>query len=137
MTAERYVLDTSAVLALIEDEAGADRVEALFAEGRVILPFVVLLETYYMTLRERGEEEADRRYAMLRQLQADLLWEVDEPTLLVAARMKATGSVSLADALIAAFAQRHDAVLVHKDPEYESLGSEVRLEALPYKPRQG
>ena len=136
MTAELYVLDTSALLALIEDEAGADRVETLLREGRVILPFVVLLEVYYLSLRERGEEEADRRYAMLKRLRAEALWQVDEPTLLSAGRLKATGSVSFADALIAAFAQRHDAVLVHKDPEYESLAREVKLEALPYKPKR-
>jgi predicted nucleic acid-binding protein len=37
--------------------------------------------------------------------------------------------------MIAAFAQRENAVLVHKDPEYEALSEEVELEALPYKTR--
>ena len=60
------------------------------------------------------------------------LWAVDEPTLLTAARFKATARVSFADALIAAFAVRHEAILVHKDPEYEALGDRVSLEALPY-----
>jgi len=42
----RYLLDTSAVLTLIEDEPGADRVEALLRErgAGVLLPFPVLLE---------------------------------------------------------------------------------------------
>jgi predicted nucleic acid-binding protein len=40
---------------------------------------------------------------------------------------------SLADALVAAFAVREDAVLVHNDPEFDKLADQVSLEALPYK----
>ena len=131
----RYLLDTSAILALIEDEAGADRVEALLREHGedVLLPFAVIMEATYITLREAGEAVAERRYALMRQLPCTELWAVDEPTLLTAARFKATARVSFADALIAAFAVRHEAILVHKDPEYEALGDRVLLESLPYK----
>ena len=45
-----YVLDTSAVLALIENEAGAERVEEILRTQRVLLPFLVSLEIYYLTL---------------------------------------------------------------------------------------
>jgi len=41
--------------------------------------------------------------------------------------------VSFADALIAAFAVRSSAILVHKDPEFEILADQVRQESLPYK----
>ena len=60
------------------------------------------------------------------------LWSVDEPTLLTAARFKAGYHLSLAEALIAAFACRHEAILVHKDPEFEAL-EQVPQEPLPYK----
>lgn len=130
-----YLLDTSAIFAMIEDEAGADRTEHLLRHQRVLLPFVVLLEIYYITLQERGEDEANSRYAMLRALEIGLLTEVTEPVLLRAAQMKAHTRVSLADAIIAAFAAVHGAVLVHKDPEFNALKDHVRLEALPYKPR--
>jgi predicted nucleic acid-binding protein len=63
------------------------------------------------------------------------LWEAGEFTLLTAARFKATHHLSLADAIIAAFAQRQGAILIHKDPEFEALSSEVPQEALPYKNR--
>jgi len=62
-------------------------------------------------------------------------WCADEATVLTAGRMKARNAVSLADALIAAFAKQRGAVLVHKDSEYESLAGEVELEPLPYKER--
>ncbi len=41
--------------------------------------------------------------------------------------------MSFADALIAAFTRRSGAVLLHKDPEDESLAGVLPMEALPYK----
>jgi predicted nucleic acid-binding protein len=131
-----YLLDTSALMALLEGEAGADRVEQLLRTEAVLLPFMSVLEVHYVTIQEEGEEEANARYAMLQALRAVHLNEVDEPTLLAAAHLKAHNRISLADAIIAAFAERHGAVLVHKDPEFEALAGQVRLEALPYKTRK-
>lgn len=134
MSESPYLLDTSAILTLLEDEDGAQRVETLLRQEDILLPFVVLLETYYITLQEQTEDIADRRYALLKQLPGNILWQVDEPTLLTAGRLKAAHHLSLADALIAAFAMRHQAILVHKDPEMAALTESVQLETLPYKP---
>jgi predicted nucleic acid-binding protein len=128
-----YVLDSSALLTLIEDEPGADRVEQLLRKHAVLLPFVVLLEIFYISLQEQSEEKANARYAMLKALDVTFLNEVTEPVLLRAAQMKAYTRVSLADSLIAAFAAEKGAVLVHKDPEFAALKDQLRLEALPYK----
>lgn len=133
MSKSVYLLDTSAILTLLEDEEGAQRVESLLRREEVLLPFLALLETYYITLQEQSEDVADKRYALLKQLSATILWNVDEPTLLTAGRLKANYRLSLADALIAAFAVRHGAVLVHKDPEMAALSKIVQLETLPYK----
>lgn len=128
-----YLLDTSAILTLLEDEAGAQRIETLLRREEILLPFLALLETYSITLREQSEDVADKRYALLKQLPATILWDVDEPTLLTAGRLKASHRLSLADALIAALAVRHRAVLVHKDPELAALSNLVQVETLPYK----
>jgi predicted nucleic acid-binding protein len=133
LTDSLYLLDTSALLTFIEDEDGSDRVEAILRGAGILLPWPVLMETYYITLQKKGRAEADRRYALIRQLKADILWEMDEPTLLTAARLKAEHHVSLADAVIAAFALQHHAVLIHKDPEFETLAGFLPMEALPYK----
>jgi predicted nucleic acid-binding protein len=77
--------------------------------------------------------EADRRYALIKQLPAHILWDMEEATLLTAGRLEAAYRLSLADAIIAAFAARHDAILLHKDPEFKSLAGRDRLETLPYK----
>jgi PIN domain nuclease of toxin-antitoxin system len=65
LAAERYILDTSAVLALTDQEDGFEKVEEL--------------------------------------------------------------------AIIAAVARLHEAVLLHKDPEFETLADEISLLSLPYK----
>ena len=131
--ADRYLLDTSAVLTLMEDEEGADRVEEVLRQGEVLLPFPVLMEIYYISIQQRSEPVANERYALLRHLALTEIWSVDEATLLTAGRLKARFPVSFADALIAAFAIRNDAVLIHKDPEFEAVTGQVHQEPLPYK----
>jgi predicted nucleic acid-binding protein len=128
-----YLLDTSALLSFIEDEAGADQVEYALKQATTLLPWPVLLETYYITIREEGQAEADRRLALIKKLKIKILWDIDESILLTAARLKAEHRVSLADAIIAAFAIRRGAVLMHKDPELGALNGLLRMEALPYK----
>ena len=133
MESKPYLLDTSALLSFIEDEAGADLVEQALKQPTTLLPWPVLLETYYITLQEEGQAEADRRIALVEQLSVKILWDMDEMTLLTAAKLKAEHRVSLADAIIAAFAIRRDAVLMHKDPEFDALTGLLPMEALPYK----
>lgn len=133
MSLESFVLDTSAILTLIEDEAGAERVDSLLRNQEIILPWIVLLEITDISRQELGEAEAERRLAYLKLLPVTFLWEADEPILLIAARLKATYHLSLADAIIAAFTIRLDATLIHKNPEYEILTGQIKLEALPYK----
>ena len=128
-----YLLDTSALFTFIEDEHGADRVEQALNQATTLLPWTVLLETYYITLQEEGQAEADRRIALIKQLKVRILWDMDESILLTAAKLKANHRISLADAIIAAFAIRCSAVLIHKDQEFEALTGLLMMEALPYK----
>jgi predicted nucleic acid-binding protein len=128
-----YLLDTSALLTFIADEDGSGRVEEVLRRVGTLLPWPVLMETYYISLREEGRAEADRRYALIRHLEAEILWDLNEQILLIAARLKAEHHVSLADAIVAAYAIQHKAVLIHKDPEFEALTGLLPMEALPYK----
>ena len=129
-----YLLDTSALFTFIEDENGADRVEQALNQVTTLVPWTVLMETYYITLQEEGQAEADRRIALIRTLKVRILWDMNESMLLTAAKLKAEYRISLADAIIAAYAIRYNAVLIHKDPEFEALTGLLQIEALPYKP---
>jgi ribonuclease VapC len=130
---ERFVLDSSAIFTLFEAEEGLERVKQVVQNAVVLSPWTVLLEVYYITQQKQGDIVAQRRYTILTQLFDRILWEMNEPTLLMAARWKAQYRISFADAIIAACAFTNNAILLHKDPEYDALAGQLALESLPYK----
>lgn len=133
MGAERFVLDTSAVLALRGDESGADRVEALLQQAargksRLLLSFMTRMELLYCLWRDEGEQKAREGLRLLDSF--SIQWVSCEPDILeAAARIKRSGRVSVADSWIGATALVHDATLVHKDPEFRAF-TEIRQETL-------
>ena len=133
MEGKSFVLDTSALMAFIEREEGSERVRDILLSKSIIIPWLSLLEIVYISQRELGEEEALTRYALLKKLDAKIIWDADEALLLNAARIKSTHSLSLADSVIAAITTQHNAILLHKDPEYNQLQGVVDMEILPYK----
>jgi len=137
--AERYVLDTSAILAFLGDEQGAGEVERLLWSSRagqvqVFACSITLMEVFYTAIREKGEDEAVRLLALVKAWPLEWLYP-DEKTLLQAGRLKALHRLSVADALIAAAAKLHHATLAHKDPELEALRGQIELLSLPFKRR--
>ena len=134
--AKKFVLDTSALFCFKENEAGADAVEKILRDvgprGHVYVSFISFMEFYYILIQEQGESMARRGYLELKQLPLHVI-ESDEELGLAAGRFKAANKLSLADAWVAATAERLAAILIHKDPEFEALQSLISLQALPYK----
>jgi predicted nucleic acid-binding protein len=131
---EAYTLDTSAILALWNDEEGADIVEGILRraknfEVRVYFSFMTAMELYYNFKRRHGKQTADELYAVLGFLPAERV-NFDERILLEAANIKADNQLSVADAWIAATASVTSSTLVHKDPEFEALEGMVKLRGL-------
>ncbi len=137
MAPETYLLDSSALMTLIEDEPGAERVEQVLRSGQCLIPWMAVLEVHYVTRHEVGVDEAERRMALLEHLPGEILWLTDPQTLRTASAFKSAHRISLADAVIAAFAKTRNAVLLHKDPEFLALEGRVALESLPYKAAAG
>ena len=131
--AEPHVLDTSALLALLEDEEGADTVERVLHHEKVFVSFISLMEFLYVKLREQGEERAGMAYALLKAMPIHVV-ESDEELCMLAAHIKAAHRLSLADAWIAATAERLGAILVHKDPEFDAFTERLKMLRLPAKP---
>ncbi len=125
--AARYVLDTSALLALRDDEPGAERVHRIIDAARkrrasVYMSFMTRMELLYRIAASEGEDAAAAALRLLDVL--PLHWVTCEPPILVeAARIKQKGGLSVADAWIAATAVLREAVLVHKDPEFTALAN--------------
>ena len=131
-----WLLDTSALLALRDNEAGAERVAALLkgaalGEQRCCGCFMSLMEVYYRVWKDEGAEAGKQAYQSCLALPVE--WVHESPALLErASSTKAVHPLSLADAWIAASALELGATLVHKDPEFESLPGLIE-ERLPYK----
>lgn len=131
-----YVLDTSALLTLRDDEPGADRVAAILTEAaagkaRCHACFITRMEVLYRVWKDEGEGEGRLAYEQCASLPINWLHETED-MLLCAASIKANNAISVADAWIAACAALLDATLVHKDPEFMALA--IKQETLPLKP---
>ena len=132
-----YVLDTSAWLTLIEDEPGSKIVQGILEQARdgeavVFISFMSFMEVYYITLQERDEKEALARVNLIAALPV-LRIESNEALNVMAAELKAAHRLSVADAWIAALANERGATLVHKDPEFKQVETEIQVLELPYK----
>lgn len=138
---EAYLLDTTSILALYRDEAGADTVEELFEKRErdgteLLVASVTLFEIMWMAMSEQGEDKAFRLLLDIRGLNMLEVWP-DESILWTAARLKQTG-LSDSGALIASSALAKGAVLVHKRPEYRRLAEAdrgLRVKALDISSR--
>jgi ribonuclease VapC len=135
--ADAVVLDTSAILTLTGDEPGADEVQRFLADaiaGRIQLygSFATLTEVEYITEQEEGSEIAHKRLSDLNALPVQWLHS-DAALCHKAAKLKVAHKISFADAFVAATAARFNATLVHKDPEFHLLATEVKQHTLPRK----
>ena len=132
-----YVLDTSALLTYIENEEGVEQIERLLLDAldnktKLFMSVLSALEIFYISWREQGEAIAEERLTLLQSLPISQE-PVATPLVRIAGNIKARKHLSLADACIAGLAKSKNAVLVHKDPEFEQLAKEITLRPLPYK----
>ncbi len=133
---KHYLLDTSALLTLRDDEAGAEEVAKILMQAeadtvKVFGCFMTLMEIFYRVWKDENEVEGKLAYAQCPSLPIEWIHESTE-LLEQAARLKANYRLSLADAWIAASAVLQEACLVHKGPEFNALDL-VEQRPLPYK----
>lgn len=131
-----FVLDTSAILTVLAQEEGLETVLSLFDQARegqaiVYIPFMALMELEYLLLRKVSAKETQQVLALIQSWPAAIV-ESDADWRHLAATVKASTPLSVADAWNAALALREGAYLVHKDPEYEEVKGLQGLK-LPYK----
>jgi predicted nucleic acid-binding protein len=134
---KKYVLDTSAVLAFIEDEEGAEVIENLIVgviggTNELYISAVTSVEVYYISIQEQGRETADERLSLIESLP---LTEkpLNHELIKISGEIKASKAMSFADSCIAGLSKFMKAVLVHKDPEFEQVENEIEQLKLPYK----
>jgi len=132
-----YVLDTSALVAYIENEEGVGEIENLFSKAlddeiELFISVVSCIEIFYTSWREQGEKVARERLKLIEDL--PLIQEpINEDLIHIIGEIKAERQRSFADCCIAGLAKFKRVTLVHKDPEYEQIENEIQQLKLPYK----
>jgi ribonuclease VapC len=120
-----YVLDANALLNLLVNGPGAERVERLVRDARPATPLLVSAvnwgEVFYISWQRHGEESARQTLADLLQLPIRIV-PVDIPQVLKAGELKAVHKIPYADSLAAALAALNQATLVTSDRDFEKLG---------------
>ena len=127
----RYVLDACALIALLQDESGADIVAAALnaadnGNAEIIMNKVNLLEVYYDAFRLRGMEQSNLMLAEFKKLPVEIFTELTDEIFAEAGRLKASYKISLADSFALAQALVSGGELLTSDHhEFDKLvGSE-------------
>lgn len=133
----KYVLDTSALMAYIENEEGANEIEALLRtaldnNNDIFISVISCIEVFYISWQEQGKEIALKRLKLIDDLPIIQETLNKEDTKIIG-ELKATKNISFADSCIAGLSKLKSAILVHKDPEYAQVKKEIKQLELPYK----
>ena len=94
----------------------------------LLVPSISILEVYRYVLRKRGRQDALAVAASMRQ---GRVLALDEGLAIEAAEIGASHALPLADSIIYASAQSHDATLWTQDADFEGL------EGVEFKPKRG
>ena len=134
---DTWVLDSFAVLALLQGEAGSDDVLAVLQEAqtgdpRVIMTWVNVGEVVTIVERRWGRGKAHQVLGILEATALEIT-NVDRDLAVRAAAIKAKNPVAYADAFAAALAISQDATLMTGDPEFQSLENLIQIHWLPAK----
>jgi ribonuclease VapC len=133
----RFVFDSYALIAFLQDEPGAARVTEIFEQAgkeqaEVYLAIVNFGEVIYITQREQGLTAAQQVIASIDQLPIQVA-DADRKLTFAAAHIKGQHALSYADAFAVALAQSKDATICTGDMEFAGVENEVRIDWLPAK----
>jgi len=113
-----FVFDACALIAILEDEPGAEVVEELLQEpaNRCLIHAVSACEVYYDLCRRGNTEDADTLEALFAEYGLELLEALPSDLWRIAGKLKAEWRrVSLADCFALALAIREEGALVTSD----------------------
>ena len=130
-----YVLDSSALIAFLNDEPEANTVADLLIKAtsgldRLFMSSIQVLEVYYDRIYIMGRDYADTFLESLRTSPVIVLPEISNNIIREAGRFKTTYSMSLADTIAVATAKNLGVALVTKDDELKAAYDAGEFSAL-------
>jgi predicted nucleic acid-binding protein len=127
---KKSVLDAYALLAYLKKEGGHARVLELMESGDsdLFINSINVGEVFYIIARARGIQAADYFLTVILPSLPVTMLENSLEDVIAAARLKAVHAFSYADCFAAATAIREQAPLVAGDPEFKSLGKQLKID---------
>ncbi|MDR2054044.1 MAG: type II toxin-antitoxin system VapC family toxin [Treponema sp.] len=134
-----YILDACALIALLDDEEGKDKVDELFTRAKageitLCMSIINMLEVYYGFIREDGLERAGEILAPIDETPLQIINLVSDPIYKRAARLKGAYDMSLADAVGLATAINLGGVFVTSDGEFKEPETREHAPVFWYRP---
>ncbi|MDI6858338.1 MAG: type II toxin-antitoxin system VapC family toxin [Dehalococcoidia bacterium] len=131
----RYVLDAFSLLALIQDEPGASKVQEILdgaSKGKheLYISVINLGEIIYTLWGRRGISAAEQALAGLNQLPITSI-DVDRTLVFRAAALKGSYRLHYADCFVGALAQQTGATVLTGDPHFRQVEQFIPVEWLP------
>ncbi|MGB9867953.1 MAG: type II toxin-antitoxin system VapC family toxin [Bacillota bacterium] len=132
MKPRRFVFDSYAVLALVEDEPGAKVVAEIVADeaAELYMSAISLGEVYYVVFRRHGEAAAEEVVRSVMEEEFLTIAEASWRRVKEAARIKAAGGLSYADAFVLELSLELGAPVVTGDPEIQAAAGGLGVEVL-------
>lgn len=133
---KRYLLDACALIAFLNNEQGAEAVEALLKQSAdIYMSAVNLYEVCYDAVRTTGDRQAATDVLRaVRQLPIIIVWELHDELMIAAAWFKTSYRVSLADSIALGMADVLSATLVSSDHhEFEPVVQDKALDVLWFR----
>ena len=126
---KNYILDSYAMIAFFENEAGADKTAEILHDivrkkAKGYMSVINWGELYYNTVREAGISEAKLVLDHFERYPIQLV-DADKPLTLEAAKLKAIYPIAYADCFAAALSISYKACLVTGDREFERLTPKI------------
>ena len=129
----RYVLDACALIAMLRNEAGADKVAEIInaannGEATIKMNKVNLLEVYYDLYRSIGKDLAEKILAEIKKRPITIISDFTDELFVEAGRLKASYKISLADSFALAQAIVSSGELLTSDHhEFEAVEQQEKI----------
>ncbi|GBU20692.1 hypothetical protein R80B4_00571 [Fibrobacteres bacterium R8-0-B4] len=132
---EEFVLDACALIAIINNEPGSDRIGSLIREAahqNLVLKMnqVNLLEVYFYIMKIYGQDKADEILSDMETYPISLITELSREVIKEAGRIKMTYNISMGDSVAAAESMVSGGTLVtsdHKDFEMAAQSGKIKV----------
>lgn len=116
----QYVLDANAIICILREELGKEKVEEVLlyaSQGicKVYLHKITLLEIYYDILRSKGKNEADFIFEIIKDFPIIVVDNLSDVFLKKAGSFKPLFKTSFADLFVLALATTHNATVITSD----------------------